>query len=256
MQDNKAIILQNRMIAKGIFQLDLQIDPPKNVISGQFVNIAVPGLFLRRPISIYDYQNGVLSLIIQIVGQGSRILSQLKQGENLDVLWPLGNGFNVAKRAKKIWLVGGGVGVAPLKMAARVFQDRGAEVKCIIGFRGSDYAYAVDELNQLCSETVVMSDDGSIGLKGYVHQGLLQLLKQDTPDAVLCCGPSRMLAAIQTVMADYPHVPALASLEQRMGCGYGVCKVCVCKINKGQDFDYMRVCADGPVFQLSEVAWE
>ena len=262
MQKSRAKLLENTRVAQDIHALRLQTETGVDVGIGQFaqVTVAAPHTLLPRPISIcnYDAHTGVLTLIIQKIGTGTAALCGLEAGCEVELLWPLGNGFSILPQYKSLWLAGGGVGVAPLLYAARQAHAAGLSVEVFAGFRNHETAYLQAELGAY-AKVWVTSDDGSVGQKGYVHEALGARLAQaqhgtllvpTPPDALLVCGPPRMMKAMQGLMLQYPKIPAFASAEARMACGFGVCRVCVCSTKSG---GYPRVCADGPVFALGEV---
>nr|MDD6336143.1 dihydroorotate dehydrogenase electron transfer subunit [bacterium] len=261
MKETRACVLSAEEISRGIFRLRLRMDEPDMPVGpGQFVQIASPSpkAFLRRPISISDWDENthVLELIIQQKGEGTRALCAMKPGDETGVLWPLGRGYSLPEGAKSLWLAGGGVGVAPLYLCARQARQRGMQVEAFLGFRSAAYAYDIEKLTALGVSLHLISDDGTLGEKGYVHQAVSRALENSRPDALFTCGPPRMLEALQqTVMAQAPGLYAQASLEERMGCGYGVCRVCACKVEHDGRVQTLRACADGPVFPLQEVKW-
>ena len=249
-------VVSNVKIAKDTLWMKIEFGAEKAVLPGQFLHIRVPGradLILRRPISINDYdrKTGIIDLIYQVKGEGTKALAEVSCGQVLDILGPLGNGFHPGKE-KKIWLIGGGLGVAPLKYLPKYYSE--LEFEAILGFRDLECVYQIAEFQQLCKSVVVMTEDGSIGEKGFVTTALEKKMRGESlPDAIYLCGPMPMVRAVKKSLAGNP-IKALVSMEQRMGCGMGACEVCTCGIRKDGAIEQQRVCLEGPVFDLWEVA--
>jgi dihydroorotate dehydrogenase electron transfer subunit len=236
---------------------------------GQFAHVKLPGeaLLLRRPVSFnhIDAKDGSATLVYQVKGEGTLLMSTLKKGGRLDVLAPLGRGFWKPEGMKKAALVGGGMGVAPLRMLPEAWPD--VRFDAYIGFRGGQHAYQVDEFKALTGRLFLCSDDGSLGEKGFVTCLLDGIRTSGDYDAVYACGPAPMLKALQVLLKsmDDPRPkgfcqggfpPCQASLEERMGCGIGACLVCNCMVRENGEWHYRRVCRDGPVFDLQEVDFD
>lgn len=256
MKEYRAEILENKRIAQDIYRMVLRDESFERALPGQFAHLRIPDgrHILRRPISVhaYDSDKREMSLIYQVRGEGTRILSAMKPGECVDTLMPLGRGFSVPDGAKEVWLLGGGIGAAPLFEAYRTWGDK---VKAVfLGFRSLDVAYGVDLYDK--AAFYVATEDGSFGAQGYITDMLDRLLEKKRPDLILSCGPVPMLRAFKRVMEKYPDVACQVSLEERMGCGIGGCLVCSCKIPSGDEWSYKRVCKDGPVFDLKEVPFD
>lgn len=220
---------------------------------GQFAHIAVEGVFLRRPISIADYDGEAIRIIVQEAGRGTRKLSALRPRERVNALVPLGRSFPMAKAeerlasGKELWFVAGGIGLAPLLFCASSLRKstRAANaVKSFAGFRDRTRVFGLDEL-AACGEV-------NLVVGGLVTEELEAALSKSKPAMLFSCGPAPMLRSLQEICRRF-DVRAYASLEERMGCGIGACLVCSCKVGTGGGFDYKRVCRDGPVFDLSEV---
>jgi dihydroorotate dehydrogenase electron transfer subunit len=246
-------IKENRSIAKDIWQLELEGKDTFHCEVGQFMHVRVPGmphLILRRPLSINDADasKASFSLVYGMVGEGTQALSLAKVGETLDAVGPLGRGFELPQSGS-VWLCGGGLGVAPLLLAARRLKGR---PKAFLGFQNQDKAYQTEAFAKYCSETLIATEDGSRGKKGSVILMIEAALKNDRPSMILACGPVPMLRALQTLLKS-ENIPCQVSLEERMGCGVGACLTCNCKTVSGETWHYRRVCKDGPVFDLSEV---
>ncbi len=220
---------------------------------GTFLHVGVPGGGrLRRPISLMSAgaQAGTLTLGVSPRGAGTAALCALKPGDEIDVLGPLGRGFSFGE-AKTLYLVGGGVGVAPLRYAAEA--ARGREVAAFFGFRTAGQAYALQETVEAGAAVVVATQDGSLGVHGLVTAPLEAWIARKRPDLILSCGPAGMMKAVQA-LALREGIPCQLSLEERMACGVGACLVCNCRVRQDGQELYRRVCADGPVFSAQEVA--
>ncbi len=217
---------------------------------GQFLHIKCEGFSLRRPISIAGVTGDRLTLVFETKGGGTIWLSQRRPGDILDVLGPLGNGFPA--ESGPCLLVGGGVGVPPMRFCAQRFSGCDA----VLAFRSSDRALLTEDMDALCGEAMVMTDDGSLGTKGFAAQGVAAMLAKKAYSAVFACGPKIMLKT--TVEAcRKAGVPCWVSLEERMGCGLGACLTCATPIRSEDGTTLMQeVCKDGPVFRGEEVIWD
>lgn len=217
---------------------------------GQFIEIKCgEHLLLRRPISICDVTANQLKMVFEVKGAGTKWLSERKMGDVLDLLGPLGNGFDLP--GKNVIVVGGGIGVPPLLYAAK---SSPGTVTAILGFRDSDRLMLKDEFEALCQEVDITTDDGSFGIHGFVTDPLAKRLEQGGYDAVFACGPKMMLRAIAEVCSFF-EIPCQVSMEERMGCGVGACLVCACKTRENGVEHMSRVCKDGPVFDAVKVVW-
>ena len=239
---------------------------------GQFVNIELDGLFLRRPISVCDWKDGVLTLLYKLVGKGTALMATLQPGARLDVLCSLGNGFDIDIPAftrpdvptiagfdvpalTRPLLVGGGIGTAPLYLLARRLKERGVSPTVILGFNTASEIIYEKEFKALGLRTLVTTVDGSYGTPGFVTAALPLLASASAPSSVgdsgydycYACGPMPMLRALAPKLAS----PAQFSLEERMGCGTGICMGCTCPQLTGTK----RICKDGPVFRLDEISF-
>jgi dihydroorotate dehydrogenase electron transfer subunit len=210
---------------------------------GQFVNVAVPGFFLRRPISICEAIEDRVRLVFEVRGAGTKALSELSIGDTVDILAPLGNRGFSTDIYKSAILVGGGIGTPPLKFA----QNRLQESAAVLGFRSKENVIMADEFKNV----TVCTDDGSFGHHGNVSAPLETLLASGKYEAVLACGPKPMLKAALS-LADKYNTPCEVSLEERMACGVGACLGCACKTVRDGKEIYSHVCKDGPVFDGNE----
>ncbi len=256
---DKCKIVENVMIAPDMYKMAfLSEHIAFNAHPGQFVHIKVPcdnSLLMRRPISIHDVhpQTGVVEIAYKVVGRGTRILSRMNAGQVIDVLGPLGQGFTISRGIKSAFVIGGGCGIAPLKFLARRLKEEGIAVTALLGFREREAVYGLSDFEEFSNRLLVTTDDGSLGRKGLVTQLLEEELKEQLPDVMFTCGPVPMLKVVQRLAREY-SVPCQMSLEERMGCGIGGCLVCSCAIRTPNgDFEYKRVCKDGPVFWSREV---
>jgi dihydroorotate dehydrogenase electron transfer subunit len=252
---NSCVILSNSIIAKDTYKMTLHCDFASKCTPGQFIHVMIPDLaanLLRRPFSLnsVDIANETIDIVYKPVGTGTKVLSELQPGTGMDVLGPLGNGFSIPENTKKIWLVGGGLGIAPLLYVPQYFNQ--PEYEAFLGFCDEESAYQVDAFEKVCSKVHVSSDDGSLCRLGFVTDAVTDALKDREPDIILSCGPVPMLHSLKRILVN-TRIPCQASLEERMGCGVGACLTCNCKVNHPEGWHYARVCKEGPVFTLSEV---
>lgn len=250
-------IVSNEKIADGIFRMVLHCPGADLVhfIPGQFAHLGIPGhaeMLMKRPISIndHDVQAETVTLIYQVKGTGTQALMNMPAGTGLDAILPIGRGFHLSAADKKVFLVGGGVGIAPLPTVIKRWPDRHFEV--FLGYRSLPFSYCQNDFST-CDDVHVASDDGTIGEAGVVTALLEKRLKDDKPDIVLTCGPTPMLRALKDVLDRY-GLRCQVSMEQRMCCGFGACATCVCGIHTPDGLDYRKVCVEGPVFDMQEVA--
>ena len=249
MKDYIATIVKNEKIAENIYAVTFHLEEDIKVRCGQFGNIAVGGThLLRRPIAICKVEGREITFCYQLKGEGTHKLKAMEAGTRLNVLMPLGNGFYVEENEKKVALVGGGVGVFPLISVLREYLGE-KEISAYIGYRNAGAVCGVEEFEK-ANKFVGVTDDGSYGEKMNAVQAFeADLQKGNRPDVVLACGPTPMLRALKGVV-ERENLPCYVSLEERMGCGFGACVVCVCDLTNGKK---ARVCKDGPVFNANEV---
>ncbi|MDR1943365.1 MAG: dihydroorotate dehydrogenase electron transfer subunit [Synergistaceae bacterium] len=244
---------RNEDVQERIKTLPSGFDP--DPAPGQFAHISVPGSFLRRPFSIagYDRERKLARFIVRRAGAGSAALSSLSAGSEVSVLFPLGTPLpmelaaSLSEAGGKVWLVAGGAGVAPMLFAAQRAAEEGVRLDSFVGFRDEELVFGVDEM-RACGEV-------SLSVGELLTGRLLEALESRTPDLILACGPEGMLRALQGICLER-GLRAYASLEERMGCGIGACLVCNCRVRSRDGFTYKRVCADGPVFDLSEAVFK
>lgn len=242
-------IIEKKTLGAGVYSVMVNAPECANAAKpGQFANITAPGFTLRRPISIcgIDKERGTLRFVFEVRGKGTAAIAEVREGECLDILAPLGNGFSLPEG--KVIVVGGGIGVPPLLGVSAV---KGKDCTAVLGFRDYSKIILTDEFKQNDSDVVICTDDGSVGVQGLVTVPLAEKLSGDV-SAVLACGPEPMLKAVVNLCKER-NVPCQISLEQRMGCGVGACVVCSClTVRSGEDY-YAKVCKDGPVFNAEEV---
>ena len=236
----------NERIAAKTYRMVLEGDTSDFTAPGQFANVAVEGKFLRRPISVCDYSEGSLTLLYDVVGDGTRQMSEMKPGTTLNLLTGLGNGFSTVAESRRPVLVGGGIGVAPLLNLAKALRRAGKEPEIILGFNTSADVVLEKEFKDMRFGTVVTTADGSYGLKGFVTDA--PGLKEGTYDYFYACGPMPMLRAL----CGIPVITGELSLDERMACGFGVCMCCSLETRDGAK----RICKDGPVFKKEELIWK
>lgn len=236
-------IISNVKIARDVYKMIISGDTSDITAPGQFVNIKLEGKFLRRPISICDYDEKSITLIYKVVGAGTDQMAQMTAGESLDVLVGLGNGYDISKSGDTPLLIGGGVGVPPMYRLCRELIAEGKTVTVILGFNSAADIFYADEFKAIGANVIVATADGSYGVKGFVT---------DAMDGVeysyfYTCGPEVMFRAIERIA----NTSGQYSFEERMGCGFGACMGCSCKTKYGNK----RICKDGPVLEREEIIW-
>ena len=232
-------IQSNEQIAKNVYRMQLAGDTA-GILPGQFVNIRVQGQFLRRPISVCNIADGMLTVIYKVVGVGTEAMSHLPIGTQLDILTVLGNGYDLSKAGDEPLLVGGGVGVPPMYMLARQLREMGKAVRVILGFNTKDEVFYEEEFRALGCDVTVTTVDGSHGVKGFVTNAL-----DGKQSYYYTCGPLPMIKALLQAAGTHGEV----SMEERMGCGFGACMGCTIQTTQGPK----RVCKEGPVFPAEEL---
>ncbi len=236
-------ILSNTALTENVFKMVLRGDTSAITVPGQFVNIRLQGLFLRRPISVCDVEGDTLTLVYKVVGKGTEAMSKMTSGE-LDVLTGLGNGYDLSLTGDKPVLLGGGVGVPPMYLLARRLLEQGKDVTVILGFNTKSEIFYEGEFKALGCRVYVTTVDGSYGIKGFVTDAL-----PNTAYTHFCtCGPEPMLKAVYKAT----NTSGQMSFEERMGCGFGACMGCSCKTLTG----YKRICKEGPVMKKEEILWD
>ncbi|MGN0643150.1 MAG: dihydroorotate dehydrogenase electron transfer subunit [Huintestinicola sp.] len=246
-------IIKKTALAKEIYDMTIYCPEIAAVAKcGQFVNIKAEGFMLRRPISIcgIDTEKGTLRIVFEVRGKGTKELSQMSEGDMIDIVAPLGGrGFTLLENDKKAVIIGGGIGNPPMLPLA---EHYGRNAVVISGFRNASAVILQEDLKASGAETILCTDDGTAGRKGFVTDALAEILASEKPDIIYACGPSVMLKRIVEA-ARSAGVKCEVSLEERMGCGVGACLVCACRtIRDGEEY-YAHVCKDGPVFDSEEV---
>ncbi len=236
-------ISENIALTSNVYKMRLVGDVSDITAPGQFINIKLDGLYLRRPISVFDTDNESVTIIYKVVGRGTKQMAEMKSGETLDVLTGLGNGYNTTLCDNKAVLLGGGVGVPPLYMLAKTLINEGKTVSVILGFNTKDEVFCEEDFKALGTDVTVTTVDGSYGVKGFVTDAL-----PEEYDHFFTCGPEPMLKAVYKATKTSGQM----SFEERMGCGFGACMGCSCKTIAG----YKRICKDGPVMLKEEILWE
>ena len=237
-------IISNRELAPNTFEMVLKGDCSAITAPGQFINIQLDGFYLRRPISVCDCINGRVTIIYKVVGKGTKVMSAMVRGQKLDVLTGLGNGYTLEQSGDRPLLIGGGAGVPPMYWLAKHLLAKGVKPVAILGFNKESELFYVDEFKALGVETLICTVDGSVGVKGFVTDGMKTAGDYTYTYA---CGPEPMLKAIYNAS----DVSGQYSFEERMGCGFGACMGCSCKTKYGNK----RICKDGPVLVKEEIIW-
>ena len=236
-------IVSNRALTDSVYKMVLQGDTSAITAPGQFVNIKLEGMFLRRPISVCDVEGDKLTIIYKVVGKGTEAMSRMCEGQ-LDILTGLGNGYDLTVSGDKPVLLGGGVGVPPMYKLAKELIAQGKKVSVILGFNTKNEIFYEEEFKNLGAEVYVTTVDGSYGIRGFVTDAL----KEIDYTYFYTCGPEPMLKAVYRASTTSGQM----SFEERMGCGFGACMGCSCKTLTG----YKRICKEGPVMRKEEILWE
>ncbi|WP_216380030.1 dihydroorotate dehydrogenase electron transfer subunit [Arcanobacterium phocae] len=244
----QACVVENTALTETIYRLRLRCESFAPAQPGQFVNVTIPGFFLRRPLAIadvvYEHDGGAtLTLIVAQVGAGTQALASVTPGTKIDVLGPLGHGFDVDGAGPTPVLVGGGSGIPPLYFAAKYAVARGYRPHVLLGFRTAHDVYAEQDFRELGCDVSVATEDGSYGVAGFVTAAM-----PDDASHVLACGPEGMLRSVVARSRGRVQV----SLEAHMGCGFGACLGCTVQTVRGLE----RVCVEGPVFDSTDVIFD
>jgi len=222
---------------------------------GQFVNLLPEGNFtLRRPISIceIDKEQGTLRIVFEVRGKGTKALAELRAGETVNMLAPLGHGFTLPGPDSRVILIGGGIGTPPMLPLAQYFGEKAVVIS---GFRNAEAVILQEDFAKSGAETILCTDDGSAGRSGLVTLPLEEEIRKEKPALICACGPMPMLRAVAAAASEN-GIPCQVSLEERMGCGIGACLVCACRTkDQNGDEQFLHVCKNGPVFKAEEVVW-
>jgi len=237
-------IVSNRELAPNTWEMVIAGDCSEITAPGQFVNIQLDGFFLRRPISVCDCINNRLTIIYKVVGRGTKAMAAMVRGQKLDVLTGLGNGYNLDCSGERPLLIGGGAGVPPMYLLAKQLLKKGVKPVAILGFNKESELFYVEEFKVLGIDVIVCTVDGSVGVKGFVTDGMKAAGEYTY---TYTCGPEPMLKAVYNTSVTSGQY----SFEERMGCGFGACMGCSCKTKYGNK----RICKDGPVLVKEEIIW-
>ena len=242
MKQDILTITENSPVTESVWRMQLGAPGLEKQKPGGFVNIRLDGLYLRRPISVFDSEPGRLTILYKVVGRGTEQMKDLEPGAQLDVLTGLGNGYDLSKAGDRPLLLGGGVGVPPLYLLAKKLRAEGKAVTAVLGFNTAAEVFAEEEFRALGCSVTVTTADGSYGVKGFVTDALPQEYSY-----FYTCGPEPMLRAVYRAVKTSGQF----SFEERMGCGFGACMGCSCKTITG----YKRICREGPVLEKEEIMW-
>ena len=243
MKDSIFEVVTNRQIAKNTYEMTLRGDNSDISVPGQFVNLKLDGFYLRRPISVCNSYDGVLTLIYKVVGEGTAAMSKMGGGENILTLTGLGNGYDLSLSGDTPLLIGGGAGVPPMYMLCRELVAQGKRPTVILGFGSREEVFYEEEFKALGAKVIVTTVDGSYGTRGFVTDAMGEV----DYTYFYTCGPEPMLKAVY----DKSETGGQFSFEERMGCGFGACMGCSCKTKYGNK----RICRDGPVLVKEEIIW-
>ena len=236
-------VLSNAALTDSVYKMVLEGDTSAITASGQFVNIQLERMFLRRPISVCDYDEKTLTIVYKVVGKGTEAMSKMAAGTKLDILTGLGNGYDLTLSGQKPVLLGGGVGVPPMYNLAKKLMAEGKDVTVILGFNTKSEVFYEEEFKALGCKVIVATADGSHGVKGFATTPLAEI----DYTYFYTCGPEPMLKAVYKAT----NTSGQMSFEERMGCGFGACMGCSCKTLTG----YKRICKEGPVMKKEEILW-
>ena len=231
-----------------------------SALPGQFIHVLIPqgsGLLLRRPFTIYTVEGDEITMLYQLIGEGTTVLSGLKRSDSIRVLGPLGNTFEISPTPHPAIIVGGGAGIASLLLLAAALRDRDVHTLGLVGSMNRARLLSVEDLKAIGVETHIATDDGSVGHHGFVTELLTHTLETHELQnpIIYACGPDGMLRAVTKIAQDY-RIPTQLAMENRMGCALGVCLGCVCKVQMPDGgFEYQRVCTEGPVFNAEDIVW-
>ncbi len=236
-------VLKNEQLTETVYRMVLQGDTTALTEPGQFINLTVEGFYLRRPISVYDWDENTITIIYKVVGEGTEKMAKWEEGFKCDILTGLGNGFSMSRSGDKPLLIGGGVGIPPLYGLCKRLIAQGKKPTVILGFNKADEIFCKKEFEEIGAQTIVTTVDGSVGVKGFVTDAMKNL----EYTYFYTCGPMPMFKAIEKTAVGKGEY----SFEERMGCGFGACMGCSCKTKYGNK----RICKDGPVLQREEIIW-
>lgn len=245
-------VIDKKNAAPGIY--DITISAPeisKNALSGQFLHIKCGDYILRRPISICDITGDVIRFLFDVRGEGTKWLASVREGEKLDILGPLGKGFDILSPEKNAVLVGGGIGIYPLLATSKTYHNP----IVLLGFRNKSFITLTNDFENYRANVGIATDDGSFGFHGLVTDLLEKYLDSHHADIIYTCGPRLMMKKVAELAKQY-QIRCQVSMEERMGCGVGACLVCACRTYKKDGIEtHSLVCKDGPIYEAEEVVW-
>lgn len=243
MKEELFVIEENALIARDVYRMRLVGDTSDVTAPGQFVNIALENRFLRRPISVCDYDESSLTLVYKVVGEGTGEMATMQKGQTLDLLTGLGNGFSPVLKGKTV-VIGGGLGIAPLYALVKRLDNP----LVVLGAKTKDDLFLIDEFRTVADDVFIATEDGSMGRKGFVTD----IVRDMDFDSFYTCGPLPMMKALVSMIKSMPTpICGQLSLEERMGCGFGACMGCSVQTAHGAK----RVCREGPVFNMEDLTW-
>ena len=254
-------VISNELVAENHYLLRCSCpEIAASALPGQFIHVLIPqdsGLLLRRPFTVYTVEGDQITMLYQLIGEGTNVLSSLKRSDSIRVLGPLGNTFKISPAPNPAIIVGGGAGIASLMLLAAVLRSTGVHALGLVGSMNKERLLSVEDLKAIDVETHIATDDGSVGHHGFVTELLTHILDTQELRApiIYACGPDGMLRATTKIALDY-GIPTQLAMENRMGCALGVCLGCVCKVQLPEGgFEYQRVCTEGPVFNAEDIIW-
>lgn len=259
--DASTEVISNELVAENHYLLRCSCpEIAANALPGQFIHVLIPqgsGLLLRRPFTIYSVEGDEITMLYQLIGEGTAVLSGLKHSDFIRVLGPLGNSFEIDPVPDPAIIVGGGAGIASLMLLAATLRKAGVHALGLVGSVNRARLLSVEDLRTIGVEIHIATDDGSVGYHGFVTELLTQILETQElqKPRIYACGPDGMLRVVTKIALDY-GIPTRLAMENRMGCALGVCLGCVCKVQiPGGEFEYQRVCTEGPVFNAEDIIW-
>jgi len=260
--DTHTTIISNEKVAEDHYLLRCECSEiAKYACPGQFIHVMISqgsGLLLRRPFTIYTVNGREITMLYQIIGEGTKQLSTMPKDASIQVLGPLGNTFDIANNPEPAILVGGGAGIASLMLLAVALREQDIQTFGLVGAQHKDRLLSVDDLEKIGVKVHFATDDGSTGHHGFVTDILTDMLRQNDlhHPLIYACGPHGMLAAVAKITEEF-DVPTQVAMENRMGCAMGVCLGCVCPVYIDDNrIEYQRICTEGPVFNATDIAWK
>jgi len=255
MEIRKVKIQRKIKLVENHYWMEISNNFSSNIFPGQFLNIKIDDLFLRRPFSIAEVDKKHIGILFKVKGEGTKILSETKSGEILDVVGPLGNCFPFQTKWQNFYLIGGGTGIAPLLFFCKMLIEKNIKFTLFYGARTKKLLFT-NLLPKGNYYTIFSTDDGSYGYKGDIINILrMKLEERGNPDIICAGGPISMLKELSRISTEY-KIPSYVSVENKMACGMGLCFGCVIKIKNKNKWEYKRVCKEGPIFQIDKIIWE